>query len=973
MKLRFPLHIHISTLFLTLILIVGGLVAGIGFRISQNILDTGASELSARIGRETVRDFTNIVAPAEMAARLVSQGALGQTRTHAERLRFLGLLREALKSSSELASIYAGFGNGDFFLLRRLLNEAEHTAFSAPQNTIYVLQSIEQEDGGRRGRFTYLDEQLRTLRSDERPDYAESFDPRRRDWYTAALRGAGQVKTAPYLFFTSQLVGTTFANRSVAGDAVIGADIRLQTLNQILARQKVTPGSQIVLAHPSGQVIAYEDHTRIVRRSESGEQTVLATLGNLGVPVFARLVADKPLAAVEQRSNLALNVDGHAWRVRVEPFRMEGTQTLFIITAIPDDELMASAHKLLRHALIAVAVIMLLAIPITLLLAKSVSHSLRKLSLEAETIRRFSFATPIKVESYVLEVNDLARTMDDMKNTIRRFLDISMTVAAENNFDRLLPHLLQETLSAADATAGVLYLNDDDTLLPAAALRADGSPLAGAAPLDSSGTDSPLLRRALETRAACSTRLSSAETAALGLREAVAACGASHAVAVPLLNRQQNLVGAMILLRSDEADEARLSFIGALSGSAAVSLEAKELSRAQKRLFESLIQLIAGAIDAKSAYTGGHCARVPELAKRLAAAACAEQHGAYRDFQLSDEAWEALHIAAWLHDCGKLTTPEYVVDKATKLETIYDRIHEIRTRFEVIKRDTEIACLKSIAEGTPADEAHAALQAELARIDDDFAFVAQCNEGGEFMAPEKMARLAAIAERTWQRTLDDRVGTSQEEKARKERVPPAPLPAVEKLLADKPEHRIERTAQEQLPADNPLGIRMDIPELRYNQGELYNLRIARGTLTEEERYKINEHIVQTLSMLSQLPFPKHLRQVPEIAAGHHEKMDGSGYPRRLSKDDMSPLARMMAIADIFEALTAVDRPYKKGKTLSEAIAIMVRMKDSQHLDPELFDLFLRSGVYLDYARQFMRPEQIDAVDVAAYLGAASAA
>ena len=444
---------------------------------------------------------------------------------------------------------------------------------------------------------------------------------------------------------------------------------------------------------------------------------------------------------------------------------------------------------------------------------------------------------------------------------------------------------------------------------------------------------------------------------------------ASHAVAVPLLNRQQGLVGAMILLRQDEADENRLSFIGALSGSAAVSLEAKELLQAQKRLFEALIQLIAGAIDAKSAYTGGHCARVPALAKRLAEAACAETEGAYRDFNLGDEEWDALHIAAWLHDCGKLTTPEYVVDKSTKLETIYDRIHEVRTRFEVLKRDREIECLKAIAAGQPESEARSILDKEIAQLDADFAFVAQCNEGGEFMAPEKQARLAAIAERTWQRTLDDRLGISHDERLRKARSPAPALPVVEKLLADKPEHRIERSLEERLPEDNPLGIRMTVPELRYNQGELYNLAVARGTLSAEERYKINEHIVQTLAMLDRLPFPKHLRQVPEIAGGHHEKMDGTGYPRRLRRDEMSPLARMMAIADIFEALTAVDRPYKKGKMLSEAIAIMARMRDDQHIDAELFDLFLRAGVYLDYARQFMRPEQIDAVDVGAYLAA----
>jgi len=327
-----------------------------------------------------------------------------------------------------------------------------------------------------------------------------------------------------------------------------------------------------------------------------------------------------------------------------------------------------------------------------------------------------------------------------------------------------------------------------------------------------------------------------------------------------------------------------------------------------------------------------------------------------------------VHVAAWLHDCGKVTTPEYVVDKATKLETIHDRLHEVRMRFEVLKRDAQIASLQAIANGEDEQSARHRLAVEWQQIDDDFAFVASCNEGGEYMAPERLERLQAIARRTWLRTLDDRIGISQEEKLRKAATPVATLPVVEPLLADRPEHRIARPARDGLTDDDPRGFRMPVPALLYNRGELYNLSVGRGTLSEEERYKINEHIVQTLIMLKQLPFPRHLRQVPEIAGGHHEKMDGSGYPRRLRGEEMKPLTRMMAIADIFEALTAIDRPYKKGKTLSEAIAIMSRMQQEQHIDADLFALFLRSGVYLDYARTFMRPEQIDAVDIDRVLG-----
>jgi len=257
------------------------------------------------------------------------------------------------------------------------------------------------------------------------------------------------------------------------------------------------------------------------------------------------------------------------------------------------------------------------------------------------------------------------------------------------------------------------------------------------------------------------------------------------------------------------------------------------------------------------------------------------------------------------------------------------------------------------------------MQAELKQLDEDFAFIASCNEGGEFMAPEKVERLNAIAARTWLRTLDDRLGISHEEKERKDRQAAAALPAVEPLLADKPEHLFERRESEKIAPDNKWGFKMKVPELLYNRGELYNLSVGRGTLAEEDRYKINEHIVQTIIMLSALPYPRHLKNVPEIAGGHHEKMDGTGYPKRLTRDEMSPVARMMAIADIFEALTAADRPYKKGKTLSESIGIMSRMKRDHHIDPELFELFLRSGVYRKYAEQYMAATQIDDVDIEA--------
>ncbi len=387
-----------------------------------------------------------------------------------------------------------------------------------------------------------------------------------------------------------------------------------------------------------------------------------------------------------------------------------------------------------------------------------------------------------------------------------------------------------------------------------------------------------------------------------------------------------------------------------------------------ERLFTAVTELIAGTIDAKSPYTGGHCKRVPEVARMLATAAHASKAGPFAGFRMaSEDQWREFNVAAWLHDCGKLTTPEYVVDKATKLETIYNRIHEIRMRFEVLLRDAEIdACRLRIAGG--ADEAVLAAELEKARkqIAEDYAFVAECNVGGEVMADEKIDRLERIAALTWTRHLDDRLGISQDEARLKNRQPAPTLPVVEHVLADKPEHIIPRIDPD--PFDgNTHGFNMTVPENQYNLGERYNLGIRKGTLSTEDRFKINEHIIQTILMLKRLPFPHNMKHVPDIAGSHHETMIGTGYPRGLKKAQMSIPARIMAIADIFEALTAADRPYKQPKTLSEALRIMSLMRDDQHIDADLFDLFLRSGVYRDYAEQFLDTSQIDAVEISQYL------
>ncbi|TEW53964.1 hypothetical protein E2R68_10800 [Psychromonas sp. RZ22] len=387
---------------------------------------------------------------------------------------------------------------------------------------------------------------------------------------------------------------------------------------------------------------------------------------------------------------------------------------------------------------------------------------------------------------------------------------------------------------------------------------------------------------------------------------------------------------------------------------------------AQKELMESFIKLIVQAIDDKSPYTAEHCNRVPELGLMIAAAAEESTLPAFSNFKFNNEDERTeFRIAACLHDCGKITTPEHIVDKGTKLETLYNRIHEVRMRFEVLWRDAEINYYKQSladpAKNKPLKEALIKQQLQLMR---DFEFVAHANIGSESTTEEDIARLHKIGEQTWLRYFDNRLGLSPIEELNltgKKQM----LPVTEKLLSDKSEHIIKRHTPVKF--DPKYGIKMKIPEHLYNLGELYNLSIKYGTLTNEDRFKINQHITSTISMLENLPFPPELARVPRYASTHHETLIGTGYPRKLTAEDLSIPERILVVADIFEALTAADRPYKKAKPISVAIDILYKMALKQHIDMDIFKLFLSTGIHLEYAQRFLAEDQIDDVDINKYL------
>ncbi len=528
-----------------------------------------------------------------------------------------------------------------------------------------------------------------------------------------------------------------------------------------------------------------------------------------------------------------------------------------------------------------------------------------------------------------------------LEKQIKNFSDIGLSLSKEKDMNILLEKILLEAKRITNADGGTLYMRTNDNSLRFEIMMTDSLNFHMGG---TSGKDIPFYPIKLynddgepnETMIAAYVALTGKT---VNIPDAYEAEGFDFSgmkafdektgyrsksfLTVPLKNHEDEIIGVLQLLNAQGKKTGEVvpfssdiqELVESLSSQAAVAVTNKNLIRDLEVLFESFIKLIASAIDAKSPYTGGHCSRVPEITMMIAEAVNDSQNEHFKDIHFNEKELYELKIAAWLHDCGKVATPEYVVDKATKLETIYDRVHTVETRFEVLKRDYEINYLKQQLkieknQSLSQKELKDALKVirdtykeQLEHLNDDRTFVKEINVGGEFMSGDKKDRVKKIAEYQW--------NDNGEKK---------------NFLSD---------------------------------DEIKNLCIAKGTLTAEERKIINDHIVHTIDMLQQLPYPKHLKNVPEFAGGHHEKLDGTGYPLGLTNDEMSIQAKAMAIADVFEALTAKDRPYKEGKALSMAMRIMGFMKNDAHVDPYLFDLFVQEKIYLKYAEKYLSEEQLD--------------
>jgi HD-GYP domain-containing protein (c-di-GMP phosphodiesterase class II) len=516
----------------------------------------------------------------------------------------------------------------------------------------------------------------------------------------------------------------------------------------------------------------------------------------------------------------------------------------------------------------------------------------------------------------------------DLADRVQHLVQIGRSLSREKNLDRLLEHILLAAKEITNADGGTLYRVTDDAKLRFEIIRNDSLGIAMGGTTDSDVPFRPLnlfnslgqpinsLVAAYAVHNDCSVNIADAYSERgfdfSGTKEFDKNTGyrSKSFLTVPMKDHDDNVIGVLQLINGMdlntgtviEFSPANQLFVESLASQAAIALSNRLLIERLEVLFESFINMINSAIDDKSPYTMGHCGRVPELTMLLADAVNDTTIGPLTDFTMTEDDRHELKLAGLMHDCGKITTPIHVIDKGTKLETISDRIHLIDTRFEVIRRDIEL-------EGLRSGQDARAVKTQISEMEQHREFLHQANIGGEFMTDEDVDRLQVISKKyRW---------------------------------------------------TDPSGEQRDF----LTDDEVKNLSIRKGTLTQEERATINHHAQVTIDMLEAMPWPKHLQHVPEYAGGHHERMDGTGYPRGLTRDQMSVPARCMAIADIFEALTARDRPYKKGKTLSEALAILGKMKLTDHIDPDLFDVFIHQGVYLRYAETFLEEKQIDEVQL----------
>ncbi len=518
---------------------------------------------------------------------------------------------------------------------------------------------------------------------------------------------------------------------------------------------------------------------------------------------------------------------------------------------------------------------------------------------------------------------------DELKLQIQNLVRIGTALSSERNIDVLLEMIVEESRRFTGADGGTLYvISDDGSYLDWKILQNQtmGTRMGGTSGIPIHLPPVPLTFEGQpNTNNVCAACVNTGNP--INILDAYEADGYDFSgtrsydetnnyrsksfLVVPLRNHENDIIGVLQLINaSAPGSDGVISFsedsqdlVIALASLAAVAITNAQLIIDLRKMFDAFIKAIAAAIDEKSSYTAGHVRRVADLTMRIAGAINRSNKEEWAETKFSADELDELQIAAWMHDVGKITTPEYVVDKATKLETIHDRVELVQARWEILKSDLVIEALKQQQPGEEIDALMGSLEGEFEKLDAELDFVQKSNRGGEFMADEQVARLAALADRVVE-------------------------------IGGESQHVISKD-------------------------ELYNLSIRKGTLTDEERAVIQNHAAISIKILSQLPFSKTLKGVPDYAGGHHEMLNGAGYPRGLTADQLPLQARILAVADIFEAVTAPDRPYRDPMHLNRAMEILGFMVKDGELDGRIVEMFETSGVAMAYAEKELRPDQYE--------------
>ncbi|TDO97377.1 HD domain-containing phosphohydrolase [Marinomonas balearica] len=932
-----PVNVIMSLAIIISMLTLAAGLTSISYFSNRNTLVTEVEKASVKFTTNLNTQIHQLTESVQSTVKILEFDSLTSMGDLKSRKSRLPTLARIMRLNHVLSAVYVGYSNGDFFLLRTLKNDHAKEVLDAPENAAFMLQSIEYDvNKNKTVSWEFYDSNLALVKTSVPNEY--SYDPRRRPWFAKAKSQDDVVLTSPYVFFSTLEVGTTFAVQNKGNGTVVGVDASITDISDFIHNLRSSSYTNIALVDQEGFVVGSPSDTPLVKYD--AEKPRLIRVDELNVPALERLSAlkntDNPL--------FKMNVGGENWYGSTQSIATDSDQQWRILYTVPQHELLAEINDHLVSELLLSGLIILLLVGVGAIVGHSVSKPLRLLSSEVGALTSFDFSRKISVKSFVREVNQLSTLTNHMVLAIKNFQSISNELSRDPDLEKMLDHVCQNLVTITASESGAVFLCDESQkqLLLASSAKLDAPTLVSCEHFDWDTVKSNLEK-------------------ALKFDD-------QRTFLAPLIERNNTMLGVLVLRLPANSpvnvDTAFQRFIEEVSGVAAAAISARKQFEAQQELMDAIMKLLADTIDAKSSYTSGHCDRVPELAELLAQAAIDASEGEFSDFNMTAMQRREFRIAAWLHDCGKITSDEHIIDKATKLETIHNRIHEIRTRFEVLWRDADVEYYKGLAEGKDPAQLERARTKTQTDLQDNFSFIANANMGAERMAAEDIQRVREIGTQTWERHFNRFEGLSHEELALASNTSES-LPVTEQLLSDKVEHLV--SWGKNLPPvqkDDPKniwGFDMELPKYALNKGELYNLCVERGTLTNEERFAINDHMVQTIKMLSALPFPDELKNVPNIAGNHHEKMDGTGYPRRLSQEQLSIPERIMAIADVFEALTAADRPYKTAKTLSESMRILAFMVKDHHLDKDLFKLFITSKAYLSYAEKHLKPEQIDAV------------